>query len=230
MLTAFKSLSTVSALWALSVLILSCSQTPDPNDVVKRLPELPPELAANLTSTKIDNVLMTKDPPKVQQPLAPPPLEACDRKCTAYVSYPMTICFPPGQLPDREWETAGAQVEALGWSPAAQPAPRYYKLSKPTGLPHLLCRVTNGPWLAKVDVTESCDGGADSILEIRGAPQLFSVGWVGGISGIPPPFNPQAFACAIALDENKKPKCKCCGVTCDDGRCVRLGSSCDTHP
>ena len=74
MLTALKSLSAVIALSASSVLILSCSRTPDPNDVVKRLPELPPQLAANLTSTKIDNVLMTKDPPKVEKPAALPNL------------------------------------------------------------------------------------------------------------------------------------------------------------
>ena len=188
-----KSLSAVIALSALSVLILSCSRTPDPNDVVKRLPELPPQLAANLTSTKIDNVLMTKDPPKVVKPAGPPKLQACTRNYVAYVSYPMTVCFPPEELPDREWETAGAQVDAPGWSPASQPAPRYYKLSKSTG-PHLLCRVTNGPWLAEVTTNESCDGGADSPLTITGVPQPFSVAWLGGISDIPPPFNPNAFS------------------------------------
>ena len=53
----------------------------------------------------------------------------------------MTVCFPPEELPDREWETAGAQVEAPGWSPASQPAPRYYKLlSKSTGPPFALSR------------------------------------------------------------------------------------------
>ena len=225
MLTALKSLSAVIALSALSVLILSCSRTPDPNDVVKRLPELPPQLAANLTSTKIDNVLMTKDPPKVVKPAGPPKLQACTRDYVAYVSYPMTVCFPPEELPDREWETAGAQVEAPKWSPASQPAPRYYKLlSKSTGPPYLLCRVTNGPWLAEVTTNESCDGGADSLLTITGVPQPFSVAWLGGISDIPPPFNPNAFSGLTELP------CKCCGVLCPDGRCVAQEVNCNIHP
>ena len=37
-------------------------------------------------------------------------------------------------------------------------------------------------------------GGPIFLLTITGVPQPFSVGWLGGISDIPPPFNPDAFS------------------------------------
>jgi hypothetical protein len=55
-----------------NLLMLSCNRKSDSDEVVKGLPELPPELAANLTSTKIDNVLMTKNSPPVQKAAVKP--------------------------------------------------------------------------------------------------------------------------------------------------------------
>jgi hypothetical protein len=225
--SALKSLSAAIAISALSVLILSCNRTPDPNDVVNRLPELPPEVAANLTSTKIDNVLMTKDPPPVHgdvKPLDTP--RACIKRYVAYVVYPMTICFPPDVLREGELVSAKAQADAPGWSPASQPATRYYKLSKIDRLPSI-CRVSGGPWYAEVTTTEDCDGSAISALTITGAPQPFSVSWDGGINAVPPPFNPSSFALA-----GQNCQGQCCGGfdQCLNGKCVPRGVSCDNHP
>jgi hypothetical protein len=205
MLTAFKSLSTVIALSALSVLILSCSQTPDPNDVVKRLPELPPELAANLTSTKINNVLMTKDPPPVKKGKPPEDNpERCVKEYAAYVVYPMTVCFPPELLTDSELLGVKAQADAPGWSPASQPGPRYYKLTKSDRLPSI-CRISGGPWYADAATIHDCDGLAVSHLGIVGAPQQFTVVWDGDISAVPPPFNPNSFSL-----KKDQPPCERC--------------------
>ena len=215
-----KTLSEVIAFSALSVLILSCNRTPDPNEVVNRLPELPPQLAANLTSTKIDNVLMTKDPPPVQKVAVKPLIpigKSCAKNYVAYVNYPMTVCFPPDAAPLEELTFAKAQADPPGWSPASQPA-RYYKLSR-SGAARLFCRVNGGPWFARVTTTESCDNRINSALAITGAPQFLTVIWSGEIDDVPPPFNPNYFALQGEV-------CSCCGTQCPDGTCRPNGISC----
>ncbi len=223
---ALKSLSAAFALAALSVLTVSCSRTPNPNDLVNRLPELPPKLADNLTSTKIANVLMTKDPPPVQKASVTPRLakqRSCVKNYDAYVVYPMTVCFPPGDLLGPDLAGAKAQAELPGWSPVSQPA-RYYKLSRSSAA-RLFCRVSGGPWYAQVTTTESCDVPDQSVLTITGAPQPLTVVWFGGINDVPPPFNPNSFAF-------EGETCSCCGgfTSCPDGRCVPHGVSCTINP
>lgn len=225
-----KSLFVVIALSALSVLIGSCNRTPNPSDLLKRLPELPPQLAHNLRSTKIANVLMTKDPPPVQKAAVKPLLpkqRSCVKNYDAYVVYPMTLCFPPGDLLGPELAGAKAQAEPPGWSPASQPA-RYYKLSR-SSFASLFCRVSGGPWYARVTTTESCADLPDqSVLTILGAPQPLTVVWSGGINDVPAPFNSNSFAF-------EGEACSCCGgfTPCpppDEGRCVPHGVSCTSNP
>jgi hypothetical protein len=238
-----KSLHELIALGTLSVLTLSCDRTSERNDVVNRLPELPPQMATNLVATKIDNVYMTKSPPPVQKapavkPLAPN-LRSCIKDYDAYVAYPLTVCFPPAEVyGGLEVAAAKAQTDPPGWSPASPPA-RYYKLSQSSSArsPNppsftvwrgaLLCRASGGPWYATVRTKTSCDDRVfdQSILEIVGAPQPVIITWFGGINDIPPPFNSSMFAF-------EGEACTCCnGFTpCSDGRCLPPGGNCTISP
>jgi hypothetical protein len=229
-----KSPYALIALFALSVLMLSCTRTSEHNDVVNRLPELPPQIANNLVPTKIDNVFMTKSPPPVRKaPVAVtllPKQRSCIKNYDAYVIYPMTVCFPPAILTDElELAAAKTQTDPPGWSPASGSA-RYYKLSQSSSARFanpLFCRVSGGPWYAQVTTTESCDDSVpdNSVLAILGAPQPLTVTWFGGINDVPPPFNPNLFAF-------EGESCPCCsGFTqCPDERCVPHGVSCTITP
>ena len=230
-----------ASLLALSLVLLSlsCNRSPDPNQVVGRLPELPAYFADNLEATKIPNVLMTKAPAPIHKPAdakatvpkpRAPKQRSCVDKFAGYVVYPLTVCFPPFDLVNTgELAAIESQTTPSGWSPASS-STRYYKLSKSNTVAftdRLFCRQSGGPWYAEVTTTISCEDSVPDIsqLAIIAGPQPFGIVWDGDLRDIPPPFNPSSFG---FVGES----CTCCaGFTqCPDGRCLPHGVSCTITP
>ena len=160
------------------------------------------------------------------------PMLKKQRSCTTRyagfnIIYPMTVCFP---WPDLVTGLVAASSRVPDWTPAAQSV-KHVNLSAARAAAFRLspfCRVSGGPWFAQVTTTESCDDAIpdQSVLEIIGAPQPFSIQWTGDLRDIPAPFSEQQFS-LWGL-----PSCSCCaGFTqCPDGSCVPHGTSCDIHP
>jgi len=160
------------------------------------------------------------------------PMLKKQRSCTTRyagfnIIYPMTVCFP---WPDLVTGLVAASSRVPDWTPAAQSV-KHVNLSAARAAAFRLspfCRVSGGPWFAQVTTTESCDDAIpdQSVLEIIGAPQPFSIQWTGDLRDIPAPFSEQQFSLW------GPPSCSCCaGFTqCLDGRCVPHGTSCDIHP
>jgi hypothetical protein len=200
-----------------NLLMLSCNRKSDSDEVVKGLPELPPELAANLTSTKIDNVLMTKNSPPVQKAAVKP--GPARQRCLPQgilgdfpgLSYDSVFSAPAtARRRGGRGQGASGRVRLVA---CCATTPRYYKLSKAAALHvplRLLCRVSAGPWYATAQTQESCgESPPVTIVTFQGAPQPLTVGWFGEIDEGPPPFTPPTI---FRLKTDGDPgKCTCCG-------------------
>jgi hypothetical protein len=88
------------------------------------------------------------------------------------------------------------------------------------------CRMVYLPFVGEVTTTQNCDDSMpdSSVLEVQGHPELTTF-WTGGLSQIPPPYNPGWFGLVGTT-------CSCCGgkVECPDGSCIPPNQSCTQHP
>lgn len=157
---------------------------------------------------------------------------SCTTKYAGFnVIYPMIVCSPwPDLVTGLDLQAFADSPSVPNWTPASQSV-KHLNLSAARAAAFRLspfCRVSGGPWFAQVTTTESCDDAIPdfSMLEIIGAPQRFSIEWIGDLRDIPAPFSEQQFS-LWGL-----PSCSCCaGFThCPDGRCVPHGSRCDIYP
>ena len=227
-----KSIANLGVSVVLLLTMISCNRSPNPEDVVSRLPELPAKLAVDLAPTKVENVLMCKPPADVHKPPANPAMpvqSTCVLEYSGFVVYPLTVCFPPRELvTNGEFLAVEARTAPAGPSPSLSPK-QYYKLSKPAlaRINMLFCEQSGGPWFAKVTTQTFCDSQIPhhSTLEIIGGPQPFSVSWDGDLRDVPPPFDPHGFGLSSET-------CGCCGgfTQCPDGRCLPPGVNCTISP
>jgi hypothetical protein len=124
------------------------------------------------------------------------------RSCTTnyygYVDYPMTVCSRWGDLvTGLDWNMIEASPAVPDRTPRSQSA-KCFKLPTAQSAASRVsrfCRVSGGPWFARVTTTESCDDSIPdlSVLEILGAPESFATTWAGDITKIPAPFRQQVF-------------------------------------
>jgi len=217
---------------ALCALLAGCAQTPP---FVNTLPELPVELARELGPAGTAPVIITQPlvtgtpvPPRAETPpLAPP--RACTAVYEGYVTYPITVCYPPTADPNLFRTRDGGPSTppspgAIGVLPA-----RFFKLTAHplvVGLPWF-CSVRSGPWFGHIEGQQICNADPNVRLftaQILGAPEPVIVVWTGQLSDVPPPLRLPAVS-------QKSEFCTCCsGVGCPDGRCVPNIDQCGVGP
>jgi hypothetical protein len=202
--------------------------------VVRDLPELPPEFARDLVVARTAPVLITKPLAKVS-PLEPRPAGAVlplaiARACTAvydgYVTYPVTVCFPPPVLYDALILDV-TSAPALPGRTQVVPA-RHFKLSShpqlSLGLLPWYCSVRSGPWYGHVEGQQICGVNPNTRLfkaEILGAPEPVLVTWTGLLDDVPAPLN------LFGISQTGE-FCTCCsGFMCADGSCKPNFNLCD---
>lgn len=217
-------------------LLMACSRTPK---VVRDLPELPAELARDLAPARTAPVLMTT-PAAIATPVAPPPASpppplVIARACTSfwggYVTYPMTVCYPPNdQIADLVLTQDARAPSRRGDGRGVLPA-RYFKLTRHPRVAIVkpwFCSVRGGPWFAKVEGNQKCDANPNIRVfkaEILGAPEPVVVNWIGALTDVPPPLQ------LVGISPDAPDSCKCCsGITCPDGSCKPNFNLCGTMP
>jgi hypothetical protein len=218
-------------------LLAACAGVPK---IVHDLPELPPELANDLAPARTAPVLITTPAaaaaPVLPRPATPPLPLAPPRACTSvwegYVTYPITVCYPPTIVFDQ-----------LVLAPEPRtPTPRdarghgvlpvhYFKLTShprvAVGLLPWFCSVRGGPWFGHVEGRQICNVDPNIRVftaQILGAPEPVVVTWTGALTDVPPPLQLVAISPAGEF-------CVCCsGVTCPDGSCKPSFDLCGTMP
>jgi len=222
-----------------SLMFAACTQNANP---ISDLPELPADLARDLESARTAPVLMTKPtapaassvvPQSTGNPLEPttnPPLplivgKACTAIYDGYVTFPITVCYPPFNLEGLE-----LAAETLKTPPTSTFAVKFFKLSSHPKVQRVrpwLCSVRSGPWYAHVEGAQFCGANANIRsfkADILGASEPVVVVWSGAISDVPPPLN------LFGLTESPE-QCTCCsGVMCPNGDCKPKASQCDVMP
>ncbi len=222
----------LSAVIVMCGMLSGCATTPS---AIRDLPELPAEFAKDLAPARTAPVLMTK-PAAVAPTVAPVPptgpIFAIARACTAiyegYVTYPMTVCYPPTWFYDNLVLTTAKAAPATGKTAVAPD--RYFKLSSHPqarfGLPWF-CTVRSGPWYGHVEGKQLCGIDPNVRLftaQILGAPEPVVVSWSGALSDVPPPLN------LFGISQTGE-SCVCCsGVTCPDGSCKPDFQHCGVMP
>jgi hypothetical protein len=220
---------------AICALLAACAQTPA---LINSLPELPAEIARDLAPARTAPVLITQ-PLRLAPPVAPrpetPPALAPARACTAvyegYVTYPITVCYPPTATLD----AAMLAREAASSNP---PPPgtigvlpsRFFKLSShplvAAGFPWF-CSMRSGPWFGHIEGRQLCNVDPNVRLftaQILGAPEPVVVTWSGQLGDVPAPLQLPAVT-------QKSEFCTCCsGIGCPDGRCVANIDQCGVGP
>jgi hypothetical protein len=195
---------------------------------------LPAEFARDLAVARTAPVLMTK--PAATAPTLEPrpagPVFAIARACTAiyegYVTYPITVCYPPTVLYDNLVLSA-AEVHPATGKTAIVPV-RYFKLSTHPearfGLPWF-CTVRGGPWYGYVEGKQLCSVDPNVRLftaQILGAPEPVVVLWSGTLNDVPPPLN------LFGISQTGE-FCVCCsGIMCPDGSCKPDLQHCNVMP
>jgi hypothetical protein len=222
-----------SACVAACAVLAGCAQTPPQ---IAELPELPIELARDLAPARTAPVLMTRPAPAATPaPLPPrpqtPPLLAPARACTAvfegYVTYPITVCYPPTLVFERLELAAARDAPQPPGATGVLPA-RYFKLSALSrfGLPWF-CSVRSGPWFAHIEGAQICN--VDPNVRafnavILGAPEPVAVIWSGALTDVPPPL-------ALVSMPQVSEFCTCCsGFMCPDGSCKPNFDMCGVGP
>jgi hypothetical protein len=201
------------------VLLIACvAQPPTFSD----LPELPPEFAQNLAIAHTAPVLMTKSARALPQPTSRGPILAIARACTTdyggYVTYPIAVCYPPGELAET-LERSRAETPPPTRAGAISPPPSFKLSSHPLVSIRTpwYCTVRNGPWYAHVEGAQHCGANPNIrswTAQILGAPEAVVVTWAGAINDVPPPLN------LTAISQTNE-FCVCCsGFTCPNGNCV----------
>jgi len=223
-----KPARAVLVLAGCALLVLHCTRRQDA--AFNKLPELPPELAANLVPSQTAPVLVTRAPqPTPPRPpsLPPPPAinraQFCTARYVAYVPFPMTICYSFSDLVANVLENP-AQSPRVS-TPRPEP-PKYYKLTSKRNLGSFFCRVSGGPWYAAVHEQESCSDSLPThcVLEFLSAPEHVVMQWDGTLKDVPPPINPNLFALAGR-------SCSCCpGFKTCNGGCVPQQVTCSNSP
>ena len=217
--------SAMSVAWASLIgcaVLTACAVLPQ---ALRDLPELPPEFARDLAVADTAPVLMTRPArataPAVVRPLPRPsplaPAKACTTPYAGYVTYPITVCYPPSVLVNELKVSASDTPPAHGMTISP---PRFFKLTS-----HPLvsvgaiwfCTVRSGPWYAELQGKQMCDINPNFrtfTAEILEAPETVVVVWSGTLSDVPAPLNLAAISEMPAI-------CTCCsGVTCPDGSCA----------
>lgn len=227
----------VGALWAGMFAIgplAGCSKTPH---AVRDLQELPAELSRDLAPARTAPVLMTKPsaPATPPQPRDGGTIFAIARACTTYyagyVSYPVTVCYPPSNLFDTLVFSAPAGPAPDPGVKVEAPPTRYFKLTSPPqaklgGV--WLCSVRGGPWFARVEGAQQCNVDPNVRIfhaEVFVAPENVVVNWTGALTDVPPPLG------GLGGIQPTKESCVCCsGVTCPDGSCAPDAQHCGSVP
>lgn len=215
-------------------LLTGCAVAPS---VVRDLPELPAEFARDLVVARTAPVLITKpaakgspvEPRPAATPLPLVPARACTAVYDGYVTYPITVCFPPSILYDAlvlDVTTA----PALPGRPPVPPASHFKLGSHPQlslALPPWLCSVRSGPWYGHVEGQQICGINPNTRLftaTILGAPEPVLVTWTGALEDVPAPLN------LFGISQTGE-FCTCCsGVMCPDQSCKPTFDLCDTRP
>ena len=215
-------------------LMMACAKTPK---VVRDLPELPSELARDLAPARTAPVLMTK-PALSATPAAPPPASpplplqvarACTLVWSGFVTYPVTVCYPPNEQVEGLVLTQDTGTPSPGADHTKVLPVRYYKLtSHPrAAFASAFCSVRGGPWFGRVEGKQFCGANPNIRVftaEILGAaPEPIVVQWTGTLADVPPPLD--------LVSGTEKESCICCsGVTCPDGSCKPSFKLCGTMP
>ncbi len=227
-------ISKSSAAWAglIACAVLAACATVLPQ-ALRDLPELPAEFARDLAVADTAPVLMTKPArapaPAVPRPSPPPlaPARACTTHYAGYVTYPITVCYPPSVLFDTLNLAASEAPAARG---TAISPPRIFKLTS-----HPLvsfgslwyCTARSGPWYAEVAGAQICNTNPNIrsfTAAISGAPEPVFTSWSGTLDDVPPPLK------LVAISETSQ-FCTCCsGVTCPNGACAPDLQHCGVGP
>ncbi len=225
-------ISKSNAAWAglIACEVLAACATVLPQ-ALRNLPELPPEFARDLAVADTAPVLMTKPrAPAVPRPSPPPPLapaRACTTIYEGYVTYPITVCYPPSVLFDTLKLAASEAPAARGT--AISPTRMFKLTSHPLVSFGSLwyCTVRSGPWYARVEGAQICNANPNIrsfTAEILGAPEPVFTAWSGTLADVPPPLK------LVAVSETSE-FCTCCsGVTCPNGACAPDLQHCGVGP
>jgi len=167
-------------------------------DDVRRLDEVPPEIAAHLHKVPNTDLLISEPPLTALNPGALPPLpekKFCASSFDSFVQvlFPITICYPLG-FPENGILTVQSPASSSSRQ-AASAATRSYKLSTFEGKAFtfpLRCIQKSGPWLAKVVEEEQCTRQPNkftlTILGIPPCPQCPEFKWSGTLDQRPGGF------------------------------------------
>jgi hypothetical protein len=165
------------ALRAASLVVLALAAARCARDDVRRLEEVPPEVAAHLHKVPNTNLLISEPPLTPVSPGKLPPLpekKACASSFDSFaqVLFPVTLCYPLG-FPDAGilTEVSSPAASSARTAPAAA---KTYKLSTFEGKSFpvpMRCIQKSGPWLAKIVEAEQCDKRPNQFtLTIEGIP------------------------------------------------------------
>lgn len=151
----------------------------------------------------------------------------CEKKYRGGVThyFPVTVCesiFPDFVGSVATMAAVGPRNRLTAFDPHAAAPPM---LSERFGR-FKRCRVVALPFYGEVTTTTHCDDSIpdSSELKVRDHPEL-TTHWTGGLTEIPPPYNPGWFG-FVGED------CGCCGglLECPDGRCIPPFKSCTVNP
>ncbi len=174
----------------ISAVLSGCAK----KDPVAGLNELPREATSDLKPVPNFPLLATKIQPEgpAQAPATEPAPPPCPQNASiifldAQVTTPITVCTRPD---------VGAAAESLLFPRGA--ATTTHKLTDLTSFPGLesqvqpplVCRVSKGPWSAKVEVLRGCFGtcAPQNTLRVVGVPNNVIFWWTGAIDQHPPGF------------------------------------------